>query len=925
MDPSLDQMEFLARGEGLAIAANSRASRALRRAYAAWQVARGAKAWNSAPIFDWNTWMSSLWGDYLFAAANPPLLLSRLQEHWLWRRVLKSQPEAQSILSIDPLAALAQQAYGLLSHYEVALPHSRSWSPQSGESPNDAEAFRRWTAAFDAECTRRRVVSPGKVESVLTDAIQSGLLNPPAHLRLIGFDRVTPAQSTLLSALRGAGSHIETLEHHADSISRRIVIAPSRREEISACAAWLRKTLLDNQSQRIAVIVPDVASVRGEIDRTFRRILSPASMDVTAPPVALPFEFSLGVPLATVPVAHAALVLLRWLNEPLTAEEISGLLLSGFVALTDTEALELAGIDSRIRNSGLMPMQISLSGFVTQFKRYKRDSGSRLADRLAAMQRHAQGKPQRSPLEWTEIAQALLQTAGWPGPAELDSVEFQARQKWTETLENMATLGFDGGEISYDDFLEALTRHAEEVIFAPESRGAQIQILGPAESSGQTFDAIWFMGIDEGSWPTFGTPHPMIPLSLQRNAGMPHSTPQSDSDFARILTKRIARSAPVLIVSHAQQNNDGPMRPSPLVRELDGLSYAQTSDSLFEELGLKKEPFAFDRTEMTFDSDPIPWPENVSAGGVSILKRQSACAFQSFAQKRLATGELTAAGWGLSPLQRGDLLHIVLERLWTSQSGSASQLHSLDDLRAAIRDRRIGEIVSLHIEEVFAHHKATQSVDAWSRAYLESEKRRLHSLLTTWLMIESKRQPFEIDALEMQIPNISVGGLSLNLRVDRIDRLPDGKRLLIDYKSGEVRSSMWNSPRMDEPQLPVYAIYGGLEEVAGILFAQIRTGEHEFSGRLEDARAQLFSFLNGTSKLIKEPLSHIEIAAWSDDLLNLADAFLRGEATVAPKRYPKTCQYCNLGSLCRVRETAAALVAIDSSDDDGPSQAGATE
>ena len=120
-----------------------------------------------------------------------------------------------------------------------------------------------------------------------------------------------------------------------------------------------------------------------------------------------------------------------------------------------------------------------------------------------------------------------------------------------------------------------------------------------------------------------------------------------------------------------------------------------------------------------------------------------------------------------------------------------------------------------------------------------------------WLMVESKRVPFEIDALEMKIPNISVGGLSLNLRVDRIDRLPGGERLLIDYKSGEVRSSMWKTPRMDEPQLPVYAIYGGLENVAGILFAQIRAGDQEFLGRLEDAKAHLFDFLNEKSKLMK--------------------------------------------------------------------------
>ena len=44
------------------------------------------------------------------------------------------------------------------------------------------------------------------------------------------------------------------------------------------------------------------------------------------------------------------------------------------------------------------------------------------------------------------------------------------------------------------------------------------------------------------------------------------------------------------------------------------------------------------------------------------------------------------------------------------------------------------------------------------------------------------------------------------------------------------------------------------------------------------------------------------LAAWRERLSALAAEFLAGHAAVAPKRYPATCRWCALGSVCRVTE-----------------------
>jgi ATP-dependent helicase/nuclease subunit B len=903
MDSNSEILDFLA-GGGMVVTANSRASRALRREYAERQKQRGVEAWVSVKVLDWASWLGSLWEEFAFWAEESPLVLTRLQERWLWGRALQSQPEAALVPSVDPLAGLAQQAYSLLSEYRAHEQRGFPWSTRDEDSVSDPEAFRRWASAFDKLCIKRHAVSHSKLAQLVAERISSGDIKVAGEIRLVGFDRITPAQAYVIEALKERDCSISLIQPQGSAEHISLAVATNRRDEIATCAEWLRKLLLRAPSSRIAVIVPDVSAVRAEIERTFRRTLAPESMNIAAKPTLLPFEFSLGTSLSASPTARAALLLLRWLAQPLQSEEVSWLLLSGFVAATDTDALELAMADSSLRNSGLMQQEIRLASFISQCRSSRVGAGQRLGGRLLKMQRMLEGPTHRDALAWAELAPALVLAAGWPGVSTPDSIEFQVREKWTRLLESMATLAFDDQVLTYDDFLRVVEREASESIFAAESHDAPIQILGPVESSGQHFDVIWFLGADESSWPTSGKPHPLLPIALQRAAGMPHATAESDWTLARSTTLRIATSAPQLIFSYSHQNEDGVLRPSTLLRELSQKPAPQPTSEFRVEHQIELASDGVDRTEHVADSEDIPWPVELSPGGFAVLKRQSACAFQSFAVKRLGAAELEPAQWGLSAAQRGTLLHAVLDRLWSPAGDATRSIRSRDDLRTAIREGKLDELLAAHIAEVFRKDPATQATDEWSRAYLRAEQTRLHRILTEWLLEhEATREPFTVEACEQELRNVEVGPLHLDLRVDRVDLLPDNARLLIDYKTGETAVSKWSVPRVEEPQLPLYATYGRMENVQGLLFAQIRAGKMKFAGHTRDAAAQLLGNLDGKSQLMKKPLDDSMIAEWRQDLLSLAEDFQRGDATVDPKHYPGTCKYCGLEGLCRVAET----------------------
>ncbi len=106
--------------------------------------------------------------------------------------------------------------------------------------------------------------------------------------------------------------------------------------------------------------------------------------------------------------------------------------------------------------------------------------------------------------------------------------------------------------ISWKDFLAQLSRALDETLFAPESRNAPILIAGPAESAGLTADAVWFLGADEDAWPAGGAAHPLLPIDVQRAAGMPHATAELDWDLAEAITRRILAAAPEVHFSYAK-------------------------------------------------------------------------------------------------------------------------------------------------------------------------------------------------------------------------------------------------------------------------------------------------------------------------------------------------------------------------------------
>jgi len=866
------------RDGGIVVTASDRAARALTAAYHRARRAEGLTAWPAPRIQDWKSFAHDAWSE---RNLDGRLLLNPWQEESLWEEIAGSEKHPATYLepSRRRIASLAAETHEMIASYAPAFlkPAARSGWQQ------DAAAFSGWLRAFDETCRAGHFVSASRLPLELIAQLEED--NQPARPPLLaaGFDRILPVQRSFFGAWSAAWREAS---RGATSAGCDFYSAPDEQSEIAACSLWCHRALIANPGARLLIVTQEMAGRRGEIERALLKHLGPHGASL--------FEFSLGVPLGQVALARAAHLMLRWLAGTVEESELDWLLSTGYAAVTSHENAQLQHYMRRLRHDGDQRTSWTLEAFTSQRAARELLPPAWFQRMNEARQRLAQAfEHSHTPLDWSALAPELLKTAGWPGCHALSSLEFQAQRRFQQAADVCASLGFDGRRIRWPEFISSLARALDKILFAPESHDAPIQIVGPAESAGLTADGIWFLGADDDAWPAAGSTHPFLPLYLQRQFGMPHASPQLDWQLARAIGERVLASAPQVHFSHALLKEGVETRPSRLVAQLAGEPTPLPSQ-------LRESAPAAPATVFLEDSCLIPFTMPTIAGGAAVLTAQSQCPFRAFAAARLGAEGWDPAVAGLSAAQRGQLIHSVMHAIW---AGPPRGLRTLDDLRA-LPD--LASFVADHVVRTTRVKIPAAVRDGMPRRYLDLEQSRLGRLVTQWLEYESGRHPFEVIETEAQNGAVAVAGLTLQLRLDRIDRLNNGTLLVVDYKTGNVKPGAWDTPRPDDVQLPLYATFALdlSKKVGGLAFAKIRAGEDriEFAGRLRDAAATLIPGLRSNTGPARYPLDEQQLEDWREEIERLARDFIAGRAEVDPKDYPETCEHCEFPVLCRVHE-----------------------
>jgi ATP-dependent helicase/nuclease subunit B len=476
--------------------------------------------------------------------------------------------------------------------------------------------------------------------------------------------------------------------------------------------------------------------------------------------------------------------------------------------------------------------------------------------------------------DWSHGIEDLLEAFGWPGDRPPSSGEFQTIEAWRSLLSDLASLDLTTPPMNLAQASDWLRQQAVNIRFQAEDEGAPVQVMGMLEAAGLRFDHLWIMGLHDEALPAPASPNPFLPTSLQRQYRLPHSSPERELEFAEKLINRLLASAPEVVLSYPQTDGDRTLAPSSLVT--GGLWFHDNSVPANDWVASMRASAVFD--EIADETGPA-LVQSDSPGGASLFKDMAACPFRAFAKHRLAARPLEETDIGLSYRDRGTTVHEALEFIWSELRSHA----------------RLMELSPSETQELIALGADAAVAKLGPGIGRDLEKQRLQRLLSEWLDIEKLRPAFTVAGIEAERV-VAIAGLQVRVRADRVDALPDGREIILDYKTGQLKSRGWEGERLDEPQLPLYCATSE-HPVAGAAFAMIRTGELRFRG-LTAADVSLPSI----TKMSIDPALPFErqLLDWRRVLERLAEGFRAGHAEVDPK--PGACDNCGLRALCRIRE-----------------------
>lgn len=850
------------------VTANNRLARSLGAAYARMRRAAGDQAWETPRVLSWSAWLETLWAESEMAegAATRYRLLSATEEQVLWERV--AAEDLRAGMETLPIAGVAMTAWKLLCDWGgVGAPE---WVA-TGLSPDQA-AFVRWLAVYRDRCAANGWIDNGRLPAILLEDAKAGLFDGLGPLQFAGFDNWTLAQQMLRDALAARSVPVVVTEHKSRPAGRAVKIpCDSDNGELEQAARWARVQAEDDLD--VCVIVRDLDSRAGETRRAFMDVFCPDWRSRES--ATLPVNFSYGEALAKRPRIAAALNILNLRTGDSSYQQFSLMLRTPFIGGGRSEADARAALDLRLRD------KLGASFGIQDALSYAQPNAPDFALLLQALPKSGAESGSRTFARWADWIANILQAVAWPGDEQLDSLAYQELEAWHELLRDFAASSKVHDACEWPAALALLERLAGSRLFQPETRSGVVQVMGVLEAAGHEFDRLWVTGLAAEDWPPATRPNPLLPIALQRRLHMPNSSPEQDLTYYKMLTERLAGSAAEAVFSWTGFRDGEQLHASELIAELQ----QDHEPAVWGTPLWTRAQFATaDREEIAGDR-PARWPVGErAAGGAYLFNLQANCPLRAFLELRLGAREVDEPVVGLGYKERGSLAHRVLEGFYNKFPGS-TQIAALDS--ATVAD----ELNALLAQQIARLPGIRRS---FMRTVAELETQRLLPLLLSFIELDRARESFSVTESEQE-RSVRVGPVEVGLKLDRMDELANGARLVIDYKTGNVARRNWNPARPGDMQLPLYANFSGVV-VNGVAYAQISAQEVRYDGLADDlvhvdgvaepgALKGNARFRNAAGEAI-EDWDELQVE-WQDCLYALAEGFAAGVCSINPKQSAK--------------------------------------
>ena len=263
---------------------------------------RGLVAWRTPDAVTWSELLRRHFGVDRARGATRARWLETGQALMAWEQIVRQDPELADVLAPTGMAARAQRSWALMHEYQIAR------DALATDASPEVRAFGRWADAYERWLRLGGWMDPAEA------AASVGPGEPGAVLRLVGFDRLTPAQQAAIERFAAAGVdlRIEAFIAPLAGAQPALSVRNDFDDEIEGAARWAAARLVREPSARLAIVVPGLSAHRARVRRTLDRVLAPAAAATGGPPPeSTAYELAAARPLVERPVVAAALA---WLD-----------------------------------------------------------------------------------------------------------------------------------------------------------------------------------------------------------------------------------------------------------------------------------------------------------------------------------------------------------------------------------------------------------------------------------------------------------------------------------------------------------------------------------------------------------------------------------------------------------------------------------
>jgi ATP-dependent helicase/DNAse subunit B len=300
----------------------------------------------------------------------------------------------------------------------------------------------------------------------------------------------------------------------------------------------------------------------------------------------------------------------------------------------------------------------------------------------------------------------------------------------------------------------------------------------------------------------------------------------------------------------------------------------------------------------------------------SRLERYARCPFQYYLSYVMGMQPREEIETQLTPQEKGTLFHRIACRFYSELREQGVTRFTSADL-----DEMTSRIIAIGQEECGRYSYQGPAWDAFRnnllgttgrkgllRAFLENETKNMSTLCPTFFEL-SFGLPIDDDADPSSVPEpveIDLGSetLKLRCRIDRVDACPDGRFVVIDYKTGASAPSVASIEKGTALQLPLYiqAVEKALPEMRGIggAYYGVRSeadighkgvfGDIDHIDELRPYFGERRKYKGGFSEMIQR--SNISISSYLNGMR--AGRF---HPNKGPAKCPRGCEYA---AVCRV-------------------------